>query len=223
MRYTDTVRGLFSERKNRFIATVTIGGKPETVHVKNTGRLRELLVPGAEVVLQKSSNPARKTGYDLISVYKPALGWVNIDSLAPNAVAGEWLKSQRGVTLVKPEHTYGGSRFDFYVERGERRALVEVKGCTLERGGTGFFPDAPTERGARHLRELAAAAGEGYDCALIFVIAVPGVREVRPNEKTDPGFAAALSEAAAAGVKILHLSCEVTESSITAKEIYSYG
>lgn len=208
MRYDNIRRGIFIERKNRFIAEVEIDGRPETVHVKNTGRCRELLVPGAEVWLCHSDNPARKTAYDLIAVRKSTGVLFNIDSQAPNKVAGEWLARQ-GFELVRPEFTYGSSRIDFYMERGSERFLMEVKGCTLEVGGTGYFPDAPTERGVKHIRELAAAAEAGFHASLAFVIQMDGVTEVLPNRTTDPAFSEALEEAAKAGVRILHLPCHV--------------
>jgi len=210
MRYQNVVRGIFEERKNRFVATVWIGGKLETVHVKNTGRCRELLFSGAEVYLTHTDDPKRKTAYDLIGVYKEGLGLVNIDSQAPNRVVGEWLREQN-YDLVKPEHTYGKSRFDFYLERGTEKTLLEVKGCTLEVNGIGYFPDAPTERGVKHLRELTAARSAGYRCAVAFVIQMPGITEVRANAATDPDFAAALEEARRAGVEVWELPCEVGE------------
>lgn len=213
MRYRETVRAVFAERPNRFIARVELNGKIETVHVKNTGRCRELLVPGAEVVLSKSSNPDRKTAYDLVAVLKEGLGWVNIDSQAPNEAVREWLESGpelfAGYTLLKPEYVYGNSRVDFYLECPGRNILVEVKGCTLEIGGEGYFPDAPTKRGVKHLYELAAACSKGFECYIAFVIAMPGVDRVHPNGTTDPEFERALAHALNAGVKVLLLPCEV--------------
>ena len=148
--------GIFLDRPNRFIAHVDVNGTVETVHVKNTGRCRELLLPGAAVRLEVSDNPKRKTKYDLVAVRKQKLGWVNMDSQAPNKVVGEWLSKQE-FDLVRPEFAYGKSRIDFYMEKGEQKYLLEVKGCTLEVGGIGYFPDAPTERGVKHLHELAQA------------------------------------------------------------------
>ena len=201
------------ERCNRFVAVVELDGREEVVHVKNTGRLRELLLPGRMVALASASNPERKTRFDLIAAEKPGLGWVNIDSQACNQVIAEWLDNRpapfTGLTRVQPEYSYGSSRFDFYFEQGERRGLMEVKGCTLEIGGVGYFPDAPTERGAKHLRELSLAAQAGYDCFLAFVIAMPGVKRVLPNERTDPVFAKALEDAMAAGVQVIYLACQV--------------
>ena len=155
----------------------------ETVHVKNTGRCKELLLPGAAVRLEMSGNPKRKTKYDLVVVRKQELGWVNMDSQAPNKVVEEWLSKQE-FDLVRPEVTYGKSRIDFYMEKGEQKYLLEVKGCTLEVGGIGYFPDAPTERDVKHLHELAQAQREGYQCAVAFVIQMEGITEVQPNVTT---------------------------------------
>lgn len=216
MKYENTVRGKFLDRPNRFIAHVEIEREPETVHVKNTGRCRELLVPGAEVILQKCDDPSRKTKYDLISVYKPNLGWVNIDSQAPNKVVLEWLKTQ-SFDLVKSEYTYGNSRLDFYLERGDEKWLVEVKGCTLEIDGSGYFPDAKSDRAARHMRALQGALDEGYRCAVAFVIAMEGVSEVYPNAERDPKFAEAYENARAAGVEVWMLQCHVSENELKIK------
>ena len=208
MKYGKIVEGKFIDRPNRFIAHVEIDGKVETVHVKNTGRCRELLRPGAAVRLEESDNPARKTRHDLVEAYKDNIGWVNIDSQAPNKVVKEWLETQ-GFDVVRPEYTYGNSRIDFSMEKGNRKILMEVKGCTLEIDGIGYFPDAPTERGVKHLRELAAARQAGYECVVAFVIQMEGVTEVRPYVDMQPEFGTALAEAEAAGVKILFLPCEV--------------
>jgi len=215
MQYRNVIQGVFLERPNRFIAQVRIDGVTETVHVKNTGRCRELLTPGAEVSLVPGETPGRKTRCDLIAVRKPGLGWVNIDSQVPNAVVREWLE-QKDYDLIRPEYTHGNSRFDFYMEKNGEKYLLEVKGCTLEREGTGYFPDAPTVRGTKHLKELAAAVKEGYRCMLVFVIAMPGVTEVLPNWETDPAFARALAEAERAGVKIVKLPCRVSAEEISA-------
>ena len=214
MQYGSVTRGVFLARLNRFAARVSVGGSEETVHVKNTGRCRELFLEGAEVWLERSGNPARKTAWDLIAVRKPGGMLVNVDSQAPNAVAREWLAGQ-GFTRTVPEYAYGSSRLDFYMERGDARYLLEVKGCTLERGGVGWFPDAPTERGVKHLRELTRAAGEGYRAAVAFVIQMDGVREVRPNAETHAAFAQALREARDAGVRVLFLPCHVEPDSLT--------
>ena len=216
MKYENTVRGKFLDRPNRFIAHVEVEGKTETVHVKNTGRCRELLVPGAEVILQKCDDPKRKTKYDLITVYKPNLGWVNIDSQTPNKVVLEWLKTQN-FDFIKPEYTYGSSRLDFYLERGDEKWLVEVKGCTLEIDGNGYFPDAKSDRAARHMRELQGALNEGYRCAVAFVIAMEGVSQVYPNAERDPQFAEAFENAMAAGVEGWMLQCLVSENELKIK------
>ena len=213
MKYRSVVPALFLERPNRFLAGVQIGKAVETVHVKNTGRCRELLIPGAEVFLAESDNPSRKTKYDLIAVRKENGLLVNIDSQAPNQVVKEWLERGK-VDRIVPEYTFGASRIDFYMERGSERFLMEVKGCTLEIDGTGYFPDAPTERGVRHLSELAKAAREGYRAVLAFVIQMDGVSSVKPNAATHPEFAAALDEARKAGVAELFLRCHVSPDSL---------
>ena len=196
MKYREITEGWFIDRPNRFIAHVDIDGRVETVHVKNTGRCRELLRPGAAVCLEVSDNPGRKTKYDLISVFKENLGWVNIDSQAPNKVVREWLEKQD------------------YMEKDGRKYLMEVKGCTLEIDGVGYFPDAPTQRGVKHLRELISASREGYECTAAFVIQMEGITEVRPNTETHPQFGKVLEEAEAAGVRILCLQCSVGEDSL---------
>ena len=208
MRYENITRGRFIDRPNRFVAHVEINGKSETVHVKNTGRCRELLLPGAEVYLTEPGTPGRKTRYDLVAVRKANGILFNIDSQAPNKVVKEWLAGQ-AFDRVVPEYTYGNSRIDFYMERGDQKYLMEVKGCTLEVDGIGYFPDAPTERGVKHLHELIRAAGDSYRAIAAFVIQMDGVTEVRPNTATPPGFAAAFAEAEAAGVQILMLPCHV--------------
>ena len=216
IQYENTVQGLFVRRLNRFTAEVLIEGKTEQVHVMNTGRLRELLVPEAEVTLQRASNPERKTAYDLVSVYKWGLEWVNIDSLAPNKLMKQYLESLN-YDVVKPEYSYGSSRFDFYMESRGEKYLTEVKGCTLaadpERG-VGLFPDAPTARGVKHLEELADAAKEGYHCQLAFVIQMNGIHMVRPNDDTQPEFGQALARAVRAGVQVAYYGCQVEADSI---------
>ena len=179
-----------------------------SLHVKNTGRCKELLLPGAAVRLEVSDNPKRKTKYDLVAVYRQGLGWVNMDSQAPNKVVGEWLAKQ-GYDYIKPEFTYGKSRIDFYMEKSEQKYLLEVKGCTLEVDGIGYFPDASTERGVKHLHELTQAQRAGYRCAVAFVIQMEGITEVRPNVSTQPEFGTALAEAKDAGVWVLFLLCHV--------------
>lgn len=208
MRYENITRGSFIDRPNRFVAHVEINGKVEAVHVKNTGRCRELLISDAEVYLTEPGTLGRKTRYDLVAVRKGTGILFNIDSQAPNKVVKEWLAGQASDKIV-PEHTYGNSRIDFYMERGNQKYLMEVKGCTLEMDGIGYFPDAPTERGVKHLHELIRAAGEGYKAIAAFVIQMDGVTEVRPNTATHPEFAAAFAEAVAAGVQILMLPCHV--------------
>ena len=211
MKYERVSRAVFVSRQNRFVARVETETGPETVHVKNTGRCRELLLPGAEVFLTEPVGKGRKTKYDLVAVRNSAGLVVNIDSQAPNRVVREWLEEQKADEIV-PEYRYGESRLDFFVRRGEKRTeqvLIEVKGCTLEIGGVGFFPDAPTERGTRHLRELMRAVQEGFTACLIFVMQVPGMREVRGNSRTDPAFAETLSEAQHAGVRVICLPCRV--------------
>jgi sugar fermentation stimulation protein A len=214
MTYDNITKAIFIDRPNRFTAHVNLNGTVETVHVKNTGRCRELLVPGAEVWLTASGNPLRKTVYDLVAVRKSNGVLFNIDSQAPNKVANEWLAEQ-GFDRIVPEHTYGNSRVDFYMERGEERFLMEVKGCTLEVDGVGYFPDAPTERGVKHIRELIKAKTEGYQAVLAFVIQMDGVTEVRANVATHPGFGEALEDAKRAGVEILFLHCHVEADSIS--------
>lgn len=208
MRYNNITRAIFLDRPNRFIANVDIEGQIETVHVKNTGRCKELLIPGCEVWLNAPGTPGRKTKYDLVAVRKDSGILFNIDSQAPNKVVNEWLQGQDYDTVV-PEYTYGDSRIDFYMTRGEEQFLMEVKGCTLEVDGIGYFPDAPTKRGVKHLRELTKATKDGYKAILAFVIQMDGVSEVRPNIKTHPEFGTALAEAKAAGVEVLFLKCHV--------------
>ncbi len=211
MKYANMCPGIFCSRPNRFIAHVQIDGQMQVVHVKNTGRCRELLVPGAEVWCQRSDNPSRKTGYDLIAVNK-AGRLINMDSQAPNAAAGEWLTGGGlgPVEQLRREQTHGDSRFDFFFEKEGKPCFLEVKGVTLEDGGICAFPDAPTERGAKHLRGLAQAAREGYGAYVLFVIQMDDVAFLHPNEERDPAFAAALREAAQAGVEILALDCRVS-------------
>lgn len=219
MQYKHIISGIFDNRPNRFIAQVWINGTLETVHVKNTGRCKELLLPGVKVILEVSDNPARKTKYDLIAVYKEGLGLINMDSQAPNKVVGEWLQTQ-GYDYIKPEYKYGNSRVDFYMEKGNDKYLMEVKGCTLEIDSMGYFPDAPTERGVKHLRELTEATKQGHHCSIAFVIQMPGIKKVLPNKATHPEFAVALEEAKAAGVKIYYLCCEIKEDEL---KIASYS
>lgn len=208
MKYNNITRAVFLKRPNRFIAEVDIDGHREIVHVKNTGRCKELLIPGCEVWLTAPGTPERKTKYDLVAVRRNTGILFIIDSQAPNKVVKEWLDEQ-DYDKVIPEYTYGDSRIDFYMERGDEQYLMEVKGCTLEVDGIGYFPDAPTERGVKHLRELAAAVGNGYKVMLAFVIQMDGVSEVRPNIDIHAEFGIAFDEAKAAGVEILFLKCHV--------------
>ena len=214
MRYGKVVPAVFIDRPNRFIAHVELGGRRETVHVKNTGRCRELLLPGAEVWLTAPGTEGRKTKFDLVTVRKENGMLVNIDSQAPNAVVREWLERQ-GYDVIVPEYSYGDSRIDFYLERGMEKTLMEVKGCTLEIDGIGYFPDAPTDRGVKHLRELANAVKNGYRTVIAFAIQMDGIMEVRPNIQTHPEFGSAMQEAAEAGVEILFLPCHVETDQLT--------
>ena len=220
MRYENVLPAVFIDRPNRFIARVELGGAVETVHVKNTGRCRELLVPGAPVWVQRSENPARRTLYDLITVKKGDL-LLNIDSAAPNAFFGEYLAAGRlfpSPTLIRPETPFGGSRLDFYVEARNTRAFCEVKGVTLEENGAAMFPDAPTLRGVKHLGELIRCAGAGFSAWAVFIIAMRRAKYFTPNRATHPEFADALSQAAKNGVNLLALSCDVEPDGITAAE-----
>lgn len=213
MRYENITRAVFLKRPNRFIAEVDVEGHKETVHVKNTGRCKELLIPGCEVWITASDSPGRKTKYDLIAVRKDNGILFNIDSQAPNEVVKEWLETQDYDKIV-PEYTYGDSRIDFYMESAGEKYLLEVKGCTLEIDGIGYFPDAPTERGVKHLRELVRAVKNGYKAILAFVIQMDGVSEVRANVDTHAGFGVALEEAKEAGVEVLFLKCHVEPDSL---------
>ncbi len=213
MKYENIVQAAFHDRPNRFVARVQVCGRLETVHVKNTGRLAELFVPGAEVWLTEPGTPGRKTRYDLVTVRKANGTLFNIDSQAPNRAAAEWLAKQ-GFDRISPEYRYGDSRIDFYMERGGEKYLLEIKGCTLERDGVGYFPDAPTARGLKHLFELTRAAQEGCHAMLGFVIQMDGITEVRPNLATHPAFGAAMEEAQKAGVQILFLRCHVEPDSL---------
>ncbi|SFB41074.1 sugar fermentation stimulation protein A [Acetitomaculum ruminis DSM 5522] len=214
MNYNNTTEGTFISRPNRFIAKVIINNQEETVHVKNTGRCKELLIPQAKVRLEKADNNNRKTKYDLIMVKKEGIGWINIDSQAPNKVVKEWLKVQN-FDLIKPEYIFGKSRIDFYMEKNNKKYLMEVKGCTLEIDGIGYFPDAPTTRGVKHLKELTKACQNGYNCYIAFVIQMENINEVRPNIETHPEFGQALEDAKTAGVKVIFLQCEVGHNSLS--------
>ena len=225
MKYKNIVKAEFISRPNRFIANVNIDGVPATVHVKNTGRCRELLKPGATVYLEKSDNPTRKTLYDLVTVEKGSR-LVNMDSQIPNAAAYEWIeagKFKKNVTLLKREVTFGNSRFDLYMEymdeAGEtRRAFVEVKGVTLEDNGVVRFPDAPTERGIKHIHELAQCLSEGYEAYILFVVQMKDVLYFEPDRVIHEDFADALKEAAERGVHVLAYDCEVTPDSMEIRD-----
>lgn len=208
MKYDNICKAAFIKRPNRFIAEVELEGRRETVHVKNTGRCKELLLPGSEVWLTAPGTPGRKTMYDLVAVRKSTGILFNIDSQAPNKVVKEWLAGQQYDKVI-PEYTYGDSRIDFYMEKGVEKYLMEVKGCTLEMDGIGYFPDAPTERGVKHIRELIRAKQAGYRAILAFVIQMDGVTKVRPNVETHPEFGVAMEEARAAEVEIWFLPCHV--------------
>jgi len=210
MNYKSIAKAKFLNRPNRFEADVELDGRIERVHVKNTGRCKEILLPGCHVILSKADNPNRKTAYDLVAAYKEGFGLINIDSQAPNKVVSEWLNKQN-YDYVKAEYSYGSSRIDFYMEKGENRYLMEVKGCTLEKDGIGYFPDAPTERGVKHLKELASSIEEGFKPVLAFVIQMDGIDEVRPNVDIHPEFGQAMDEARAAGVEVLFLKCHIRE------------
>ena len=216
MQYERIRRAKFLSRPNRFIAMIELDGKEEVCHVKNTGRCRELLIPGATVFVQESDNPERKTKFDLIAVYKGSR-LINMDSQVPNQVFSEWLLCDnlfQNVTFVKPETTYKNSRFDFYVEAGGKKFFVEVKGVTLEDNGVCRFPDAPTERGVKHVEELIACREDGFEAYIVFVIQMENASLFMPNDETHPAFGEALRKAEKAGVRILAMDCIVTEDAI---------
>ena len=216
MRYENITEGIFLERPNRFIAHVEIDKRVEVCHVKNTGRCRELLVPGTPVFLEKSSNPNRKTQYDLIAV-KKGNRLINMDSQIPNKVVEEWLLKGNLFgegAVVKREVTYGNSRFDLYIETPDKKCFMEIKGVTLEEDGVVRFPDAPTQRGVKHVKELCRCIEDGYQAYIMFVIQMEDVRYFEPNEATHPEFGEALREAQKAGVHILAYACDVRKDLI---------
>ena len=216
MKYSSITSGKFISRPNRFIAEVEILGEKKICHVKNTGRCRELLLPGVTVILERSSNPARRTEYDLIAVYKGDV-LINIDSQAPNKVFGEWVQKSdffKKMTLVKPEYTYSNSRFDYYIEADGKKILAEIKGVTLENDGVVLFPDAPTERGVKHINELIEAKKSGYESHIFFIIQMKKCKYFTPNKETHKEFADALKSASENGVSIHALTCNVTEDSL---------
>ena len=215
MKYANIIAATFLSRPNRFIAHIKVNNKEEICHVKNTGRCKELLLPGVELYVQTNNNPARKTKFDLITV-KKGNRLINMDSQAPNKVVGEWLSAGNlpGVTFIKPECKYGNSRFDFYLEFGEQKAFMEVKGVTLEENGVVRFPDAPTERGVKHLHELSRCTKENYKAFLFLVIQMQGVKYFEPNWKTHAAFGEALIKAQEAGVTILAYDCRVSKDTL---------
>lgn len=220
MKYLNIKHGIFIDRPNRFLANVIIDGKEETVHVKNTGRLKELLISGTEAVLEESSNPNRKTKYSLIGIYK-GKKLVNIDSQAPNEVVFEALNKgiikEIGIPrFAKREVKYGASRFDIYYEHNGVKGFVEVKGVTLDVNGIAKFPDAPTTRGTKHINELIKAHSEGYECSILFLIQMKGMKAFVPNAETDVEFAQALKKAFDAGVNVIAYDCKVSENSMIA-------
>ena len=234
MHYQAVTTGYFLSRPNRFIAQVETAEGIQTVHVKNTGRCRELLIPGALVYLEQSMNPSRKTQFDLVAVQK-GKRLINMDAQAPNKVFAEWVENGgflEGITAVRSEYRYGASRLDFCLETPKGRHFVEVKGVTLEEGGFARFPDAPTERGVKHIQELQKAVEAGLDATLFFVVQMEHIKSVAPNDDTHLAFGKALRTAAAAGVHILAYDCTVTPNSIairnsvpvilSAKEIHNH-
>lgn len=216
MQYKNMLEARFLSRPNRFIAHIEVNGQEEVCHVKNTGRCKELLVPGCTIYVQHHDDAKRKTKYSLIAVKKGEL-LINMDSQAPNKVVQEWLKENHPfgeMTLLKPEYTHGDSRFDFYLETAGKKMFIEVKGVTLEENGVVKFPDAPTERGVKHVRELAELVQEGYECAIIFVVQMSGMKYFTPNWQTHAEFGEALSKAKAAGVQIYAYECAVAVDSL---------
>ena len=220
MTYDNISEAVFLDRPNRFIAHILMDGQTQVCHVKNTGRCKELLLSGAEIFVQHSANPARKTAYDLIAVRKGER-LINMDAVAPNKVFGEWLSAGGPgyvPELIRPECVHGDSRFDFYFEHGGRKAFAEVKGVTLEENGVVRFPDAPTERGVKHLHGLIRCVQEGFEAWAVFIIQMKGVKYFEPNRATHPEFAEALAQAAQAGVKLIALDCDVEKDSLNAAD-----
>ncbi len=216
MKYRKVIEGRFVSRPNRFIAHVIVEGKEEMVHVKNTGRCKELLVPDAKVYLSVSYNPERKTKYDLIAVEKQTengIFLINMDSQIPNDVAAEWLKDSAvfgADSVIRREYKYKNSRFDFYIESGDDKIFLEVKGVTLENDGVASFPDAPTERGIKHINELVCAIDEGYKAYILFVVQMKGVNTLKPNDITHKAFGDALRKAYKSGVNVVAVDCVVS-------------
>ena len=222
MRYENITEGIFIERPNRFIAYVDIDGVKTLCHVKNTGRCKELLVAGAKVILEKSQNPLRKTAYDLIAVYKGDM-LINIDSVAPNKVFGEWAEKSgffEDISYIKPECVYKNSRFDYYIEAEGKRIFVEVKGVTLENDGVLSFPDAPTERGIKHIKELMDAAENGFEAFIFFVVQMEHCKYFTPNAQRHKAFAEVLRTAAEKGVNVKCVTCKVLPDQM---DIYDFA
>ena len=218
MEYGKIVHGEFVSRPNRFIAMVKVDGEIVKCHVKNTGRCRELLIPGVTVLLYEAEQGSRKTKYDLVSVYKGDR-LINMDSQAPNKIAREYLETTiQGLISLKSEVTHGDSRFDFYAETENGGIFIEVKGVTLEKDNIAMFPDAPTERGVKHINGLIRLVGEGYNAMILFVVQMSDVRYMIPNVDTHPQFGAALKKAREAGVKILAIDCSVYEGKVLPKD-----
>lgn len=217
MRYKEIQQAVFLSRPNRFLAETALSGRTVMVHVKNTGRCRELLIPGTTVYLNHVDSAGRKTQYDLVAVEK-GRRLVNIDAQAPNRIFGEWAAAGHfvpGLTVLRPETTWGNSRFDFYWEADGRRGFVEVKGVTLEENGHVLFPDAPTERGVKHLKELARCHGEGYEAAIFFAVQMEHVLDFSPNDRTHAAFGDALRQAAEAGVRVLAYDCAISPEELS--------
>lgn len=217
MKYPNIYKAKFHSRPNRFIAYAELNGETVICHVKNTGRCKELLVPGCDVYLTESDNPARKTKYDLVAVIKNG-ELFNIDSQAPNIAVGEYLRKIYPEALIRPETKFGNSRFDFYIEKGEDKIIVEVKGVTLERNGVALFPDAPTERGVKHIKELTDFAEKGYKTQILFVIQTDNVKYFAPNDETHKEFGDALRMAKEKGVTVEAVNCTVTPDSMIIKD-----
>ncbi len=219
MKYDNIVTGRFLTRPNRFIAHIEIDGEVSVCHVKNTGRCKELLTEGAEVYLETSKNPERKTKYDLIAV-KKGNTLINLDSQAPNKVFYEWARVYFGEKVkMTPEKRYKNSRFDYYIEKEDQKIWVEVKGVTLEENGVARFPDAPTERGIKHLKELCDAVAEGYTAYMVFVVQMKGIKYFEPNIITHKAFGDALEKAHESGVNILCIDCKVTPDTLVADKL----
>lgn len=220
MKYNVIKKGIFVSRPNRFIAYVEVDGETVKCHVKNTGRCKELLIPGVTVYLEEALNPKRSTRYSLVAVQK-GVHLINMDSQAPNKVVYEWLMEGnllKDTLKIKPEQVYKNSRFDFYLEYSGKKAFMEVKGVTLEEEGTVLFPDAPTERGVKHIRELCDCVQEGYDAYILFVVQMESANCFRPNDRTHKEFGEALRSASRQGVKIIAMNCIVEPDSLKLKD-----